>query len=183
MVTQEIQIIASTQLLVMNPKHMLFSVGKIPDLLPEGSVDGDTKMVLVNAVYFKGKWKTPFEKKLNGLYPFRVNAVWDKMDFPSMYFRILAKTEKEKLDTTHAPVWLVSNKLCTLDSWTLSSYWVSLSNFLRDHMHNSEDHGLYNYLILDAVVGSTTKVLLVTIYDLIYLLGIPFFNQLKLGYC
>lgn len=48
--------------------------GKIPDLLPEGSVDGDTKMVLVNAVYFKGKWKTPFEKKLNGLYPFRVNA-------------------------------------------------------------------------------------------------------------
>ncbi|XP_032278698.1 plasminogen activator inhibitor 2 [Phoca vitulina] len=52
--------------------------GKIPDLLPEGSVDGDTKMVLVNAVYFKGKWKTPFEKKLNGLYPFRVNATQRK---------------------------------------------------------------------------------------------------------
>ncbi|KAL4682889.1 hypothetical protein H8957_006444 [Semnopithecus entellus] len=48
--------------------------GKILNLLPEGSVDGDTRMVLVNAVYFKGKWKTPFEKKLNGLYPFRVNS-------------------------------------------------------------------------------------------------------------
>ncbi|XP_004379344.1 plasminogen activator inhibitor 2 [Trichechus manatus latirostris] len=48
--------------------------GKIPNLLPEGSVDRETKMVLVNAVYFKGKWKTPFQKKLNGLYPFRVNA-------------------------------------------------------------------------------------------------------------
>nr|CAA04047.1 serpin precursor [Mus musculus] len=48
--------------------------GEIPNLLPEGSVDEDTKMVLVNAVYFKGKWKTPFEKKLNGLYPFRVNS-------------------------------------------------------------------------------------------------------------
>ncbi|XP_003121745.2 plasminogen activator inhibitor 2 [Sus scrofa] len=47
--------------------------GKIPSLLPEGSVDAETKMVLVNAVYFKGKWKTPFQKKLNGLYPFRVN--------------------------------------------------------------------------------------------------------------
>ncbi|XP_006192546.1 plasminogen activator inhibitor 2 [Camelus ferus] len=47
--------------------------GKIPNLLPEGSVGVDTKMVLVNAVYFKGKWKTPFQKKLNRLYPFRVN--------------------------------------------------------------------------------------------------------------
>ncbi|XP_006892799.1 PREDICTED: plasminogen activator inhibitor 2 [Elephantulus edwardii] len=48
--------------------------GKIPTLLPEGSVDEETRMVLVNAVYFKGKWKTPFQKKLEGLYPFRVNA-------------------------------------------------------------------------------------------------------------
>lgn len=62
--------------------------GKIPNLLPEGSVDPETRMVLVNAVYFKGNWKTPFEKKLNGLYPFRVNAVWDnKIDFPNMCFR------------------------------------------------------------------------------------------------
>ncbi|XP_077633803.1 plasminogen activator inhibitor 2 [Crocuta crocuta] len=60
--------------------------GKIPDLLPEGSVDGDTKMVLVNAVYFKGKWKTPFEKKLNGLYPFRVNAT-QRTPVQMMYLR------------------------------------------------------------------------------------------------
>ncbi|XP_019584888.2 plasminogen activator inhibitor 2 [Rhinolophus sinicus] len=52
--------------------------GKIPNLLPEGSVDPETRMVLVNAVYFKGNWKTPFEKKLNGLYPFRVNATQRK---------------------------------------------------------------------------------------------------------
>ncbi|XP_075388982.1 plasminogen activator inhibitor 2 isoform X2 [Tenrec ecaudatus] len=48
--------------------------GKIPNLLPEGSVDEETRMVLLNAIYFKGKWKTPFQKKLDGLYPFRVNA-------------------------------------------------------------------------------------------------------------
>lgn len=53
----------------------MFFTGKISKLLPQGSVDGDTRMVLVNAVYFKGKWKTPFQKKLNGLYPFRVNSV------------------------------------------------------------------------------------------------------------
>ncbi|EDL91757.1 serine (or cysteine) proteinase inhibitor, clade B, member 2 [Rattus norvegicus] len=47
--------------------------GEIPNLLPEGSVDEDTKMVLVNTIYFKGRWKTPFQKRLNGLYPFRVN--------------------------------------------------------------------------------------------------------------
>ncbi|XP_047684387.1 plasminogen activator inhibitor 2 [Prionailurus viverrinus] len=60
--------------------------GKIPDLLPEDSVDRDTKMVLVNAVYFKGKWKTPFEKKLNGLYPFRVNAT-QRTPVQMMYLR------------------------------------------------------------------------------------------------
>lgn len=52
--------------------------GKVLNLLPEGSVDSETRMVLVNAVYFKGKWKTPFEKKLSGLYPFRVNLTQRK---------------------------------------------------------------------------------------------------------
>ncbi|XP_001365843.1 plasminogen activator inhibitor 2 isoform X2 [Monodelphis domestica] len=46
--------------------------GKIPELLPEGSVDDDTKLVLVNAVYFKGKWKTPFQNKAKRPQPFRV---------------------------------------------------------------------------------------------------------------
>ncbi|XP_049756224.1 plasminogen activator inhibitor 2 [Elephas maximus indicus] len=52
--------------------------GKIPNLLPEGSVDRETRMVLVNAVYFKGKWRTPFQKKLNGLHPFRVSLTEHK---------------------------------------------------------------------------------------------------------
>ncbi|KAM4841135.1 plasminogen activator inhibitor 2 [Thomomys bottae] len=60
--------------------------GKIPDLLPKGSVDDETKMVLVNAIYFKGKWKTPFEKKLNGLYPFRVSST-QNVPVQMMYLR------------------------------------------------------------------------------------------------
>lgn len=35
--------------------------GKIEDLLPPGSVDHDTRLVLANALYFKGKWKKPFD--------------------------------------------------------------------------------------------------------------------------
>lgn len=35
---------------------------KIKDLLPEGGVDTSTRMVLVNAVYFKGRWDLPFEE-------------------------------------------------------------------------------------------------------------------------
>ncbi|XP_058532983.1 plasminogen activator inhibitor 2 [Ochotona princeps] len=60
--------------------------GKIPNLLPEGSVDTETRMVLVNAVYFKGKWKTPFEKKLNGFYPFHLNSTESK-PVQMMYLR------------------------------------------------------------------------------------------------
>ncbi|OBS83571.1 hypothetical protein A6R68_22439, partial [Neotoma lepida] len=60
--------------------------GEIPNLLPEGSVDEDTKMVLVNAVYFKGKWRTPFQKKLNQLYPFRVNS-HESIPVQMMYLR------------------------------------------------------------------------------------------------
>lgn len=34
---------------------------KIKDLLPDGSITGDTRLVLVNAVYFKSQWANPFD--------------------------------------------------------------------------------------------------------------------------
>ncbi|XP_006888772.1 PREDICTED: leukocyte elastase inhibitor-like [Elephantulus edwardii] len=36
--------------------------GKIPDILPSGVVNSLTKLVLVNAIYFKGKWQKLFPK-------------------------------------------------------------------------------------------------------------------------
>jgi serpin B len=43
---------------------------KITNLLTPGSVSTDTRLVLVNAVYFKGLWTEPFDKKLTQNAPF-----------------------------------------------------------------------------------------------------------------
>jgi len=36
---------------------------KIPELFGKGTLDKSTRLVLTNAVYFKGKWNTPFQKE------------------------------------------------------------------------------------------------------------------------
>ncbi|XP_069766030.1 leukocyte elastase inhibitor-like [Narcine bancroftii] len=47
--------------------------GKIQDLLASGSVSSDTKLVLVNAIYFKGSWAEKFNEKDTVEMPFRLN--------------------------------------------------------------------------------------------------------------
>jgi len=39
--------------------------GKIPELVPSGSIDTDTLIALVNAVYFKAPWLEAFERNFN----------------------------------------------------------------------------------------------------------------------
>lgn len=43
---------------------------RIPTILPRGSVDPSTRLVLVNALYFKAPWLTPFEKVATTQQPF-----------------------------------------------------------------------------------------------------------------
>ena len=43
---------------------------KIKNLIPEGSLNADTRMVLVNAIYFKADWLDQFDANSTGDYPF-----------------------------------------------------------------------------------------------------------------
>uniref|UniRef100_UPI00398EDFF3 leukocyte elastase inhibitor-like isoform X1 n=2 Tax=Pristiophorus japonicus TaxID=55135 RepID=UPI00398EDFF3 len=47
--------------------------GKIKNLLAEGTVDGLTKLVLVNAIYFKGNWDKKFKEEHTRDGQFRIN--------------------------------------------------------------------------------------------------------------
>lgn len=51
------------------------SSGKIKDLLLEGVVDDMTRLVLVNAIYFKGKWNREFKEEFTVDALFRLNKV------------------------------------------------------------------------------------------------------------
>ena len=44
-------------------------------MLSGGSVDSETRLVLVNALYFKGKWLQPFNKEDTSEMPFKINKV------------------------------------------------------------------------------------------------------------
>jgi len=43
---------------------------RIPEIIPEDVLDNLTRLVLVNAIYLKAPWETPFEKSLTAQRPF-----------------------------------------------------------------------------------------------------------------
>ena len=57
---------------------------KIKDLLPEGSLDATTRLVLTNAIYFKGDWASQFKKDVTKIEPFHLGAD-KKTDAPLMH--------------------------------------------------------------------------------------------------
>ena len=58
--------------------------GKIKDLIPSGGVNAMTRLVLTNAVYFKGKWVDAFKEDATKPAPFFLSAS-DKADVPMMF--------------------------------------------------------------------------------------------------
>ncbi|XP_067252130.1 antithrombin-III [Chanodichthys erythropterus] len=57
---------------------------RIKDTLPEGSIDTNTILVLVNAIYFKGQWKHKFDKQNVLKLDFHVSET-HKCPVPMMY--------------------------------------------------------------------------------------------------
>jgi serpin B len=57
---------------------------KITNLLPQGSIVPTTRLVLTNAIYFKGKWDKPFQKAQTHDAEFSIDA-GKKVNAPFMY--------------------------------------------------------------------------------------------------
>uniref|UniRef100_A0A8C6CK63 Serpin domain-containing protein n=1 Tax=Moschus moschiferus TaxID=68415 RepID=A0A8C6CK63_MOSMO len=53
--------------------------GKIRDVFHEGTISSSAVMVLVNAVYFKGKWESAFTKSQTQNCHFRSPKVWNSV--------------------------------------------------------------------------------------------------------
>src|SRR5262249_37097623 len=66
---------------------------KVRDLIPPGGVNGETRMVLANAIYFKGKWVLPFREMATRDEPFHqegggtVNAPLMRQERPMDYLQ------------------------------------------------------------------------------------------------
>ena len=56
---------------------------KIKDLLPPGTIDSSTRLVLTNAIYFNATWSWPFDKKVTQKRPFHL-AEGGKVEVPMM---------------------------------------------------------------------------------------------------
>ena len=76
---------------------------KIKDLIPAGGVDEQTAMVLTNAIYFKGEWKTKFSWWKTRKTDFAVSAK-DKVKVPMMHLKEdFRYYEDEKLQILELP--------------------------------------------------------------------------------
>ena len=56
---------------------------KITNLVPPDALNEMTRLVLTNAIYFKGQWKSPFEKEMTREEPFTLIS-GDKVNAPMM---------------------------------------------------------------------------------------------------
>ncbi|HTV47980.1 MAG TPA: serpin family protein [Phycisphaerae bacterium] len=50
------------------------TINKITNLIPEGGISSDTRLVLANAVYFKAQWDQPFDKSATNQQLFHLGA-------------------------------------------------------------------------------------------------------------
>jgi serpin B len=68
---------------------------KITDLFPAGSINQDTRLVLANAIYFKGNWESPFDPQETSQQPFQV-SVSEQVTVPLMHLEETFRTFREE---------------------------------------------------------------------------------------
>ncbi len=78
---------------------------KIKDLIPSGTLDAMTRLVLVNAIYFKGNWSLPFKAEATKDAPFRLpsgQTVQTPLMFQKKHFNYGATDELQVLEMPYA---------------------------------------------------------------------------------
>ncbi|XP_057887809.1 ovalbumin-like [Melospiza georgiana] len=79
--------------------------GQIRDFLEPRSVNPQTVLVLVNAIYFKGKWKTPFQEEHTEEVPFNVTEQESRpvqMMYQNSTFRV-GRVAEDKIKVLELP--------------------------------------------------------------------------------
>lgn len=77
--------------------------GRIPDLVPPGAVGPMTRLILANAIYFKGLWATPFDKADTVSAPFHTPD-GQEMETPFMHNKLRAGfSRSDRLDLLELP--------------------------------------------------------------------------------
>ncbi len=66
---------------------------RILDLIPEDAVNGDTRLVLVNAIYLKASWESEFDKDATRPGPFHVRKS-ERIEVPTMSDKIYSGYRK-----------------------------------------------------------------------------------------
>ncbi|XP_066415300.1 ovalbumin-like [Molothrus aeneus] len=79
--------------------------GQIQDFLEPSSVNPQTVLILVNAIYFKGKWKTPFKEEHTEEVPFNVTEQESRpvqMMYQNSTFRV-GRVAEDKIKVLELP--------------------------------------------------------------------------------
>ncbi|KAK0141424.1 Leukocyte elastase inhibitor [Merluccius polli] len=99
---------------------------KIKDLLKPGMVDSATLLVLVNAIYFKGKWDKPFKEEATRDTPFKLNKNDTK-----------TKTVKMMFQTAKFPLAFIPEANCQILEMPYEGKELSMLIFLPNDMEDS----------------------------------------------